>query len=120
MKTQDLTWFAYYKLFHLSFSKFKSHIYKLKSSQVIVSYHRHVHTLSQSFYNCYKQRVKGKVIPVQASETLRVASDWGSLFFKQSAHIWQEGCQPYTLAAFYAQEDSWYSYLLEAQVNPGL
>jgi hypothetical protein len=57
MKTRDLTWSAYYKLFHRSFSKFKSHVYKLKSSQVIVSYHRHVHTLNQSFYSCYKQCV---------------------------------------------------------------
>jgi hypothetical protein len=29
------------------------------------------------------------------------------------AHRWQQICQPYAPAAFYHQEDSWYSFLLE-------
>jgi hypothetical protein len=31
---------------------------------------------------------------------------------------WQQGCQPYTPAAFYPQDDSWYSFLLEAESTP--
>jgi hypothetical protein len=62
---------------------------------------------------------KGKVIPEQAVETLRVAIGWGSPFFRHSAHRWRQGCQPYAPAAFYPQEDSWYSFLLETEPTPG-
>jgi hypothetical protein len=34
-------------------------------------------------------------------EALRVARSWGSHIFRHSAHIWWQGCQPYTPAAFY-------------------
>jgi hypothetical protein len=40
-------------------------------------------------------------------------------FSRQSAHRWWWGCQPYALAALYPQEDSCYSYLLEAESTPG-
>jgi hypothetical protein len=63
---------------------------------------------------------KGKVIPVQAVEALRVARGWGSHIFRHSAHRWRQGCQSYAPAAFYPQEDSWYSFLLEAESTPGL
>jgi hypothetical protein len=36
-----------------------------------------------------------------------------------SAHRWHQGCQPYAPADFYPQEDSWYSFLLEAELTPG-
>jgi hypothetical protein len=61
---------------------------------------------------------KCKVIPVQAVEALRVARGWGSHIFRHSAHRWWQGCQPYGPAAFYPQEDSWYSFLLEAESTP--
>jgi hypothetical protein len=64
-----------------------------------------------SFYIC---KGKGKVIPVQAVEALRVARGWGSCIFRHSAHRWQQGCQPYVPVTFYPQEDSWYSFPLEA------
>jgi hypothetical protein len=38
---------------------------------------------------------------------------------RQSVDRWRWGCQPYTLAALYTQEDSWYSFLLEAEFTPG-
>jgi hypothetical protein len=53
-------------------------------------------------------------------EALRVGRGWGSHIFKNSAHRWRQGCQPYTSAAFYPQEDSWYSFLLEAESTSGL
>jgi hypothetical protein len=36
----------------------------------------------------------------------------------EAHRLWQ-GCQPYASAAFYSQKDSWYSFLLEAESNPG-
>jgi hypothetical protein len=50
-----------------------------------------------SWYNIKK----GKVIPTQAVEALRVARGWGSNIFRHSAHRWRQGCQPYAPAAFY-------------------
>jgi hypothetical protein len=35
-------------------------------------------------------------------------------FSRQSARRWRWGCQPYAPAALHRQEDSWYSFLLEA------
>jgi hypothetical protein len=61
----------------------------------------------------------GKVIPEQAVEAFRVARGWGSHIFRHSAHIWREGCQPYAPAAFYPQDDSCYSFLLEAESTSG-
>jgi hypothetical protein len=48
-------------------------------------------------------------------EALRVEKGWGSHIFRHSAHRWWQGCQPYEPVAFYLQEDSWYSFLLEAE-----
>jgi hypothetical protein len=39
-------------------------------------------------------------------------------FSRQSAHWWRWGCQPYALAALYPQQNSWYSFLLEAESTP--
>jgi hypothetical protein len=62
---------------------------------------------------------KGKVIPVQAVETLRVAWGWGSHIFRHSVHRLRQGCQPYGPETCYSQEASWYSFLLEAESTPG-
>jgi hypothetical protein len=40
-------------------------------------------------------------------------------FSRQSAHRWWWGRQPHAPAALYPQEDSWYSFLLEAELTPG-
>jgi hypothetical protein len=40
-------------------------------------------------------------------------------YFLESAHRWRWGCQPYAPAALDPQEDSWYSFLLEAESIPG-
>jgi hypothetical protein len=40
-------------------------------------------------------------------------------FFGQSAHRWWRGCEPFTPASHYVQEDSWYSFLLEVYLTPG-
>jgi hypothetical protein len=37
------------------------------------------------------------------------------IFPWQSAQRWRRGCQPYAPAALCLQEDSWYSFLLEAE-----
>jgi hypothetical protein len=65
------------------------------------------------------RRGKGKFIPVQALEALGVARGWGSHIFRHSDNRWRQGCQPYAPAAVYPQEDSWYSFLLEAESTPG-
>jgi hypothetical protein len=41
------------------------------------------------------------------------------IFSRQSAHRWRWGCQSYAPVTFYPQEDSWYSFLLEAASTPG-
>jgi hypothetical protein len=38
---------------------------------------------------------------------------------RQSAQRWRWGWQPYVLAALYPQEDSWYWFILEAELTPG-
>jgi hypothetical protein len=40
-------------------------------------------------------------------------------FSTQSAHRWRWGCQPHAPASLYPQEDSWYSFLSEAESTPG-
>jgi hypothetical protein len=69
--------------------------------------------ITRSFTICNKKE------PVQAVEVLRVARGWGSHIFSHLAHTWQQGCQPNAPAAFYPQENSWYSFLLEAESTPG-
>jgi hypothetical protein len=61
---------------------------------------------------------KGKVIPIQAVEALRVARGWGFHIFWHSANRWRQGCQPYAPDAFYPEEVSWYSFLLRGWVDP--
>jgi hypothetical protein len=40
-------------------------------------------------------------------------------FSRHSSHRWRWGCQPYAQAALYPQEDSWYSFMLEAESTSG-
>jgi hypothetical protein len=40
-------------------------------------------------------------------------------FSRQSASRWRWGWRPYSLDALYPKEDSWYSFLLEAEWTPG-
>jgi hypothetical protein len=44
---------------------------------------------------------------------------YGYKRLRQLAHRWRQGCQPYVPATFYPQEDSWYSFLLQAESTPG-
>jgi hypothetical protein len=44
---------------------------------------------------------------------------WWPTFSRQSAHWWRCGCQSCAPAALYPQEDSWYSFLSEAESTPG-
>jgi hypothetical protein len=50
----------------------------------------------------------------QAVKAHRTVRYQGSRFPGQSANRWRCDCQPYVSAALYSQEDSWYSFLLEA------
>jgi hypothetical protein len=61
-----------------------------------------------------KKMQKGKVIPV----TGRGGAQGCETFSRQSAHRWR-WCQTNTPAAIYPQEDSWYSFLLEAESTSG-
>jgi hypothetical protein len=40
-------------------------------------------------------------------------------FSRQWAHRWRWGCQSCVPAALHPQEDSWYSFLLEAKLTSG-
>jgi hypothetical protein len=40
--------------------------------------------------------------------------------FRHSAHRWRQSCRPYAPAAFYPQENSWYSFLLEVFLTSAL
>jgi hypothetical protein len=69
------------------------------------------------------QRVKGWIADVKRKAKLSCNSLWRSIgmrdvkaptFSRQSANRWRWGCQPYAPAALYPQQDSWYSFLLEA------
>jgi hypothetical protein len=49
-----------------------------------------------------KGKGKGKVIPVTGGWSPIGLRHWGShIFYRQSAHRWQWGCQPYALATLY-------------------
>jgi hypothetical protein len=52
-------------------------------------------------------------------EAHRVARSWSSYLSRQSTHRRWWDYQPYAPAALYSQEDSWYSFLLEAESTPG-
>jgi hypothetical protein len=67
-----------------------------------------------------RAKVKGKSYPCNRPwRPIGLRDVEASTFSRQSAHRWRWGCQPYALVTFYAQEDSWYSFLLEAESNPG-
>jgi hypothetical protein len=51
-------------------------------------------------------------------ETGRGGPQW-DVEFSTSARRWRWGCQSYAQAGLYSQEDSWYSFLLEAKPTPG-
>jgi hypothetical protein len=55
----------------------------------------------------------------ETMEAHRVVRRRGShILSRQSAHRWRWNCQAYAPAALYAQEDSWYPFLLEAESTP--
>jgi hypothetical protein len=66
-----------------------------------------------------KGQGKGKAILLQAwtgpegSRSLRLPD------FKPFGTLRWQGCQPYAPAAFTSRKYSWYSFLLEAESNPG-
>jgi hypothetical protein len=61
-----------------------------------------------------------KAIPVTGRGGHRVVRRRGShILSRQSAHRWRWGCQPHAPATLYPQEDTWYSFLLEAESTPG-
>jgi hypothetical protein len=64
-------------------------------------------------------RKKVKLFLYQAVRPIGLWDVETPTFFRQSAHRLRWGCQPYPPAALYAQKDSWYSFLLEAESTPG-
>jgi hypothetical protein len=66
------------------------------------------------------QFVKGKAILCKSPwRNIWLWDVEAATFSGQSAHIWLWSCQPYAPAALYPHEDSWYSFLLEAEPIPG-
>jgi hypothetical protein len=66
-----------------------------------------------------KERERSKAIPVTGRGRLLGLWDVKDpTFSSQSPHRWRWGCEPHTSSAHYPQEDSWYSFLLEAESNP--
>jgi hypothetical protein len=64
--------------------------------------------------------VKGKAIPVTSSGGPQGFWDVDApTISRQSVHRWRWGCQPYAPATLCSQEDSWYSFLLEAESTQG-
>jgi hypothetical protein len=75
----------------------------------------------QMFWICGKSKDKEKV-KLPCNRPWRSIGLWdveAPTFSRQSDHRWRWGYQPYAPAAVYLQEDSWYSFLLEAQPTPG-
>jgi hypothetical protein len=94
--------------------------YKLPLYQTVPSY---LWFYSWSGYYKWLLEIRNKyqlAIPVRGHgdpygcETLRFTH------FLQSAHRWRCGFQSYAPTALYRQEDSWYSFLLEAEWTPGM
>jgi hypothetical protein len=56
---------------------------------------------------------KGKAIIVTGHRPIGLRDVEALIFSRQSAHMWQCGCQAYMPAALYLQKYSWYSFLLE-------
>jgi hypothetical protein len=73
-------------------------------------------TLSGMFK--YQYKVKGKVILVQVVEALRVARGRGYHIFRHRLTDGDKVVSPTRRPLFTAQEDSWYSFLLEAESIP--
>jgi hypothetical protein len=64
----------------------------------------------------YRDVDKGKVIPIQAVEALREVE--APIFSDIRLIDGGKVVKSYAPAAFYPQEDSWYSFLLDAETNP--
>jgi hypothetical protein len=76
-------------------------------------------TLTFINYVLWWCKVKVKLYLKQAVEAHRVLRGRGShIFSRQTAHRWRRGCQLYAPAVLSPQEDSWYSFLLEAKLTP--
>jgi hypothetical protein len=63
--------------------------------------------------------VKGKAIPLQPRQALRVPGRRGSQVFRQSAHECGKVVSPTHRQPLPPRKDSWYSFLLEAESTPG-
>jgi hypothetical protein len=68
----------------------------------------------------YKVKVKVKLSLYRPWRPLGLREVEASTFSDIHLTDGSIGCQPYTPATFYPQEDSWYSFLLEAESIPGL
>jgi hypothetical protein len=62
---------------------------------------------------------KGKAIPVTGRGGPQVCEKARLPHFLVNRLTDDGECQPYAPAALYPQEDSWYSFLLEAESTPG-
>jgi hypothetical protein len=70
-------------------------------------------------WNIIKRYKKGKVIPVTGHESHRVETSWLPHFLDNRLAYGNEAVSLMRCPSFTPQEDSWYSFLLEADSNPG-
>jgi hypothetical protein len=66
-------------------------------------------------FHCQSEEVKG-------NRLWRPIGLWdieALTYSRQSPHRWRWGCQHYAPATLYSQEYSWYSFMLNAESNPG-
>jgi hypothetical protein len=99
----------------------------------IIKFLRYTLTLVQLFWRKYEYSIVQICIAAQSCQKKcihiyfsnmpwRPIGLWDveeSTFSGQLAHRWRWDGQPYASAALYPQEDSWYSFLLEAESAPG-
>jgi hypothetical protein len=74
--------------------------------------------ISNVFMNVYRLTwghiIKAKNVKLSLQQAVEAPT-----FSRHSTHRWRSDCQPYDPAALYPQEDSWFSFLLEAESTPG-
>jgi hypothetical protein len=78
-------------------------------------------TQSSSILHCPKSVMRENMMSLLTNQSM-IHDQWAikaPIFTRHSAHRWRWGCQPYVLVTLYPQEDSWYSFLLEAESTQG-
>jgi hypothetical protein len=83
-------------------------------------------SLCKVTFDLYHGASKKKKVKLSPNRQLRPIWFWNvkvPILYRQSAHRWRQGCQPYGPAALYCPETLffyfWYSFMLEEEWTPG-